>query len=347
MDLTGIYLGTVEKNNDPEGLGRLKVRVPMVYGILGGTVGAIPVDLLPWALPMGLPAGGSNASGGLSMLPDIGDQVAVQFLDGEPEKPTWQWLMQNRKQAQTLKLHQYYADGNQAGAPARTIFTRNGHSLEIRPESVILTTSEGQQLILQPSFSPAGGAAALQTPKGQSITISDLNQNMVLQALDALVASAKKVMINAPTSTMVKTERLTIMAGTSIISVQGKTISIITASGASILVDDSGNVSINSANGASVSVENDRVQIGESQGTGIVIENGKVSINAPNCVMNTSAFSIGTGTGNPVFLLTAEAIAWFLGHTHTNGDQGSPTGPPIVTDPLFPQNSASQTVQTS
>jgi len=347
MSLNGIYLGLVEKNNDPEGLGRLKVRVPTVYGILGGTVGAIPVDLLPWALPMGLPAGGSNTSGGFSMLPDIGDQVAVQFLDGEPEKPTWQWLMQNRNQAQTLRLHQYVANDNQTGAPARTILTRNGHSLEIRPEKVTLTTAEGQQVLLQTSQAEGGGAAALQTPKGQAVRISDLNQNMVLQALDAIVASGKKVMVNAPTSALIKTERLTLMAGSSMIVVEGNTISITTASGAAMIVDADGNVAVNSAGGASVSIENDKVQIGEPLGTGAVIEAGKISINAPQCVMNTSAFSIGTGEGSPVFLLTADAIAYFLGHTHTNGNEGSPTGPPIPTNPLFPLNSASQTVQTT
>src|SRR3954470_6030472 len=100
MDLQGCFIGIVEKVDDPEKLGRVKVRVPHAYGIFGTEVGAVPLDDLPWALPAGLPAGGSSASGGASWLPEPGDQVVVQFLDHEPEKPIWSWLMQTRSQSQ-------------------------------------------------------------------------------------------------------------------------------------------------------------------------------------------------------------------------------------------------------
>jgi hypothetical protein len=347
MSLTGIYLGVVEKVGDPEKLGRIKVRVPTVYGIQGDQIGAVTVDNLPWALPMGLPAGGTNASGGLSMLPEVGDQVAVQFLDGEPEKPVWQWLMQTQDQAKTLKLHQYEDVGGTAGSAARAILTRNGHSLEIRPEKVTLTTAEGQQVLLQTSQSAAGGAAALQTPKGQSVTANDLSQSIVIQALDAAIVSGKKVILNAPTSTLVKTERLTLMAGTSMISVQGGTILVTTASGATLVIDEDGNVSLSSADGSALSLETGKVQLSEATGTGsIVLEPGKVSINAPQFVVNSAAFSVGTAMGWPVLLLSPQMLAWLIGHTHTNGDMGSPTGPPIVTDSEFPTDAASLTMRT-
>lgn len=351
MSLTGIYLGIVEKVGDPEKLGRLKVRVPAVYGIQGSVVGAVPVDDLPWAIPMGLPAGGSKDSGGFSMLPAVGDQVAIQFLDGEPEKPVWQWLMQSRDQADALKLHQYEAktEGGQsvAGDPARAILTRYGHSLEIRPEQVTLTTAEGQQLLLQTSTSSAGGASALQTPKGQRVKLDDVSESAVIQALTSAVISAKKVILNAPTSALIKTERLTLMAGTSIITVQGKTITILTESGASLVIDDSGNVAINSAGGASVSVENDKVQIGEPTGSGLVIEAGKISVNGMQFVVNTASFAVGTAALWPVVMLNTQLITYLLAHTHTNGNNGSPTGPPIMTDPLFPTDVGSLTMRTT
>ena len=346
MNLTGLYLGRVEKVGDSERLGRIKVRVPSVYGIQGSVVGAIPVDDLPWALPMGLPAGGSNDSGGFSMLPAIGDQVAVQFLDGEPEKPVWQWLAQTQGQAKTLQLHQYQATAQgDAGSPARAILTRYGHSLEIRPESVSLTTSEGQQVLLQTS--KLGGAAVLQTPKGQGITVNDVTELIRIQALNVALLSAAKIILNAPTSTLLKTERLTIMAGTSLITVQGNTVLFSTNSGASLLIDDDGNIAISSAGGASLSIENDKVQLGEPFGNGLVIENGKISINGQQMVINTEAFAVGTAAGYSVLLLTPQMLAWLVGHTHTNGNHGSPTGPPIVTDPLFPTDSASKTMQTT
>lgn len=346
MSLIGIYLGQVEKVGDPEKLGRIKVRVPSVYGIQGSVVGAIPVDDLPWALPMGLPAGGSNASGGLSMLPAVGDQVAVQFLDGEPEKPVWQWLAQTQGQAKKLQLHQYQATAQgAAGDPARAVLTRYGHSLEVRPESVTLTTAEGQQVLLSASTAAAGGAAALQTPKGQSVTVSDLRESVIIQALQALVLSGAKVILNAPTSTLVKTSRLTVMAGTSIITIQGNTILVTTQSGASVVIDDTGNIAISSAGGASLSVENNKIQLGEPTGTGLVLEKGKISINGTQIVINTAAFAVGTNSGFPVALITPEFLAWIIGHTHTSSDPGSPTGPPIPT--LTQLDVASKTMQTT
>lgn len=344
--LNGIFLGQVEKNGDPEQLGRLKVRVPAVYGIQGSVVGAIPVDDLPWALPMGLPAGGSNASGGFSMLPEVGDQVAVQFLDGEPEKPVWQWLMQTSAQAKTLQLHQYGATAQgTAGSPARAILTRNGHSLEIRPEGVILTTGEGQQVLLQTSQSSTGGSASLQTPKGQSVKVDDLAEGIAIQALSTALVAGAKVMVNAPTSVLVKTERLTVMAGTSIISVQGNTLAVNTLTGASLLISDTGNIAISSAGGASVSIENNQVAIGEPTGTGIVFESGKISISGLQIVINTAAFSVGTAAGFPVVLMTPALETWLATHTHTSSDPGNPTGPPIP--PLLPAECQSTRMQTT
>jgi hypothetical protein len=277
------------------------------------------------------------------MLPAIGDQVGVQFLDGEPEKPVWQWLMQTEAQAQNLKLHEYGSDA----APDRAILTRYGHSLELKAQQVTLTTTEGQQVLLQTSQSTAGGLAALQTPKGQSVAVDDLNENIVVTALLSAVLSGSKVILNAPVAALVKTERFTVMAGTSTLTLQGGTVLINTASGATLFIDAAGNVAIQSAGAAALSLENDRVQLGEPTGTGFVLESGKMSVNAPQMVINTAAFSVGTAPGYPVMLLTPQMVAWLLTHTHTNGNNGSPTGPPIITDPNFPADCGSSRMQTS
>lgn len=89
-DLTGIYVGIVESNTDPEQLGRLQVRVPAVYGpdAAGQSIAA---QDLPWAWAMGMPNGTNSQAGGMTWLPNAGDQVVVMFLDGEPEKPVWSW----------------------------------------------------------------------------------------------------------------------------------------------------------------------------------------------------------------------------------------------------------------
>ena len=347
----GVYVGIVESAADPEHLGRLKVRVPAIYGITGSVVGAIPVDDLPWALPMGLPAGGSSDSGGISMLPLTGDQVAIQFLDGEPEKPVWQWLMQTQDQAKKLKLHQY-ADKDEHGStvtgdPNRAIISRYGHSVELAPDKVTVTTGEGYQVLLETSQSASGGRASIQTPKGQRLELDDTRGTAVLQALTVAAISAKIVALNSATSVIAKGTRFTIMAGSSLITIQDTKIAITTGSGATLVIDESGNLCAASSGGASLSLEGLKAQLAEPAGAGIVIDTGKVSVNAPQFVMNTAAASIGVGPGWPVMLLTPMAIAWILGHTHTNGNDGSPTGPPIPLDPAFPFDSVSKCFQTS
>jgi hypothetical protein len=339
----GVYGGLVEENRDPEKLGRVKVRVPAVYG----TASEVPTDRLPWAWPRGLPFGNTHDSGGMSWLPAIGDTVWTMFLDGEPEKPLWEWGVapkMTRKSAPPIKLHEY--SDTQGGYPDRGILSRYGHSLEVKPDKVTLTTDEGQQLLLQTSQSDAGGAAKLQTPKGQSIKLSDMNMDVVIQALESLVASAKTVQVNAPTSTLIKTGRFTLMAGSTSLVVQEGRVIITTSSGASFIIDNDGNIALSSAD-KSLSIEDDRIQLGDGAGTGFVIEQGKISVNSPQFVLNTSTCAIGNSVGYPVLLLTPQMMAWLLGHTHTNGNNGSPTGPPIPMDVQFPLDSSSNTLHTS
>ena len=87
MEYFATYAGYVEDNKDPDNIGRLKVRVPTVYGPADSQKNTISTADLPWALPAGLPAGGSPDSGAIQWLPEPGDHVYVRFLDGEPEKP--------------------------------------------------------------------------------------------------------------------------------------------------------------------------------------------------------------------------------------------------------------------
>lgn len=138
------YAATVEATNDPERIGRLKVRVPLIYGPSGANE-AISVSDLPWAMPSGLPAGGSAQSGGVVWLPQVGDHVYVRFLDGEPEKPIWEWGAQDTKQAgkfpyQRLKDGGYSSDGK---APTMALLTRYGHALQLSPSSVVLSSAGG------------------------------------------------------------------------------------------------------------------------------------------------------------------------------------------------------------
>ena len=71
VDATAMsYLGIVEDNNDPEKLGRLKVRI--------APYGDLLTEDLPWAYPKLGTHGNSVEYGGLN-VPEIGSQVRVEF----------------------------------------------------------------------------------------------------------------------------------------------------------------------------------------------------------------------------------------------------------------------------
>src|ERR1044071_7866235 len=170
MEYVGTYGGIVRENRDPLKLGRLKAHVPAVMGVASKGTEHLQVSELPWAMPAGLPAGGSSDSGGIDWLPEIGGQVWCRFLDGEPEKPIWEWAMQTIKQAEGFKLHDY---DPLTGRPARAGFTRHGHAIDISQDAIIVTARGGYAVELQAGVVPGKGLAKLRTPAGLTITLND------------------------------------------------------------------------------------------------------------------------------------------------------------------------------
>ncbi len=71
----GLYIGSVVDRDDPEQLGRVRVRVP---GILE------PASA--WAWPLGT-AGGGSKDRGLFAVPEVGAEVGVLFNQGDVDQP--------------------------------------------------------------------------------------------------------------------------------------------------------------------------------------------------------------------------------------------------------------------
>jgi uncharacterized protein involved in type VI secretion and phage assembly len=72
----GKFRGIVTDNDDPETRGRIRARVPDVYGD----------DKSGWALPA-VPYAGRNV--GMYFVPPVNAQVWIEFEHGDPEYPVW------------------------------------------------------------------------------------------------------------------------------------------------------------------------------------------------------------------------------------------------------------------
>ena len=70
----GKYRGTVVNVADPLSLGRIQAMVPDVSG----------TEVTPWALPA-LPFAGPGH--GLFLLPEVNDEVWIEFEQGDPNNP--------------------------------------------------------------------------------------------------------------------------------------------------------------------------------------------------------------------------------------------------------------------
>jgi len=313
------YGGIVEGNNDPEKLGRLKVRVPHVYGTSGDAGRYIGTNDLPWALPAGLPAGSTKASGGFSHLPEVNDKVWVRFLDGEPEKPIWEWGMQTTDERQNFPLHSYKpgtppAPPNSVGRPDRAAWFKWSNGFEINQGGVIATTSQGYNVVLTDASAQGSydGSVKMSTPLGQMLQLDDadlsglllINEDMKFQIFNDWLAMAASYEFLATT-------------GDFIINV------------------DFGEFKVKATQDIGLfTVRNFTVEALLKGSIKTLSTLTLTSIGSMALVFPT--LTLGSGASEP-FVLGNQLTAWmdsllsYLStHTHSNGNNGSPTGPPIV-----------------
>ena len=137
----GKYRGIVADNDDPEKLGRIKVKVP---GVLGNDV------VTGWAMPCS-PYGGAAGQGWFA-IPEIDAGVWVEFEAGDLEFPIWvgtYW----RKPGGTTEIP---APADSQSPPTVKLFkTQKGHTIELEDadgeEKVEITEAANNHVITMDS----------------------------------------------------------------------------------------------------------------------------------------------------------------------------------------------------
>ena len=89
VDYSIFYRGTVVDNNDPLNLGRVRVRVPQIYGSEQQRDSDIytPTYAIPWATSAIMSGAGNNT--GSFLIPNIGDTVFITFENGDSRLPMY------------------------------------------------------------------------------------------------------------------------------------------------------------------------------------------------------------------------------------------------------------------
>lgn len=190
----GKHRGFVVDNKDPKKIGRLKLRVPSVFGteVVTG-----------WAPPC-VPYGGF-AGQGFVFIPEVEDEVWVEFEEGNLESPIWVgsfWTAPDKKSEmpKANDLDGVEQDEIKEPVTRKIIKTRKGHSIQFEDldgeESVIIiqvVDEENRNVILM----NAEGIKVMDfnanevVMNGDGIKLTDAAENVIEMNSEAFTITAK------------------------------------------------------------------------------------------------------------------------------------------------------------
>lgn len=180
--LFGVYVAVVVDVQDPDNQGRVKVKLPWVGRDDGEQATA-------WARLSTLMAGNDR---GTWFVPDVDDEVLVQFVAGDPRHPIVTGALWNGQDAPPETMD--------AENTKRTIQTRSGHVLRFDDTSgaakVEILTAGGHKVVLDDG---SGGVITVQHSGGAKIEL-DAAGSINLTANLKVAITASLVTVDAPMS---------------------------------------------------------------------------------------------------------------------------------------------------
>lgn len=172
----GVYPALVRDVQDPDNQGRVQIELPIVNADDGP-------GALAWARLATMMAGGGR---GTWFIPEVGDEVLVAFVGGDPRRPVVIGALWNGSDIPPETMD---ANNN-----LRSITSRSGHVLTfddtIGAEKVSIETQGGQSLTLDDA---AGGKITLTHSNGAQIEM-DAAGNIKLTALSQVEITAPSML---------------------------------------------------------------------------------------------------------------------------------------------------------
>lgn len=217
----GIMVGVVTNIEDPDKLGRVKVR------LINRSTSDYETDFIRVMTPM------AGAEWGMFFLPEVGDEVLVAFGDGDISRPYVLGALWNDKNKQPASIE----DGGKNNT--RIIKSKAGHCItfiddtEKEPRIKIMTK---QGLLLD----------LLDKDGGKTITLSDGSNNVI-----EIKSDDGKGKFEAKTEITIKADQGTIKLGSSGIELKGGNIKIegqqVSIKGTSMKIEGSSDLTVSSS----------------------------------------------------------------------------------------------------
>ncbi|MDC0747860.1 phage baseplate assembly protein V [Polyangium mundeleinium] len=170
--LHGTYLGRVVDVADPENLARVKVRLTTTSPGVGDTDAAV------WARVAVPFAGGGR---GAFFLPDVDDEVAVVFVNGDPRQPLVVGALWSGSAKAPDEL-----GGNRVDR--WTITGKRGSRV------AIVEAADGQATVT--ISTPGGESITVEQTSGGRIVVEAANNKITLDTKGVTVDAAQKVTVN-------------------------------------------------------------------------------------------------------------------------------------------------------
>lgn len=172
----GKYRGFVQDNNDPEQLGRLKVTVPSLLAdaVTGWASAAVPY---------------AGAGIGFFFIPQAGDLVWVEFIEGELDHPVWTGGAWGKPGGQS-ELPQ---EALQSYPQQQVIKTPSGNLIMINDaagsESITIRTEENCEIVID----RAGKKITVQGDQNYKVVVDGGSQKITVQGDSVVIQGATQI----------------------------------------------------------------------------------------------------------------------------------------------------------
>lgn len=132
----GKYEAVVTNVDDPLKIGRVRAKVPAVFG---------PDVESGWALPCAPFGGGKDR--GMLFVPEVGDSVWFEFAGGEPSRPIWVGAFWGAPSGESVSADSTEVPTNEdkkAGPKLGILRTKAGHRIVIDDDGGVVLIAHGE-----------------------------------------------------------------------------------------------------------------------------------------------------------------------------------------------------------